>query len=163
MVGHNWGAEHAERWIWLHGVGFDDVPGAWVDLALGRIRVGRMTTPWIGNGVASVGGERFRVGGPAGRAKVDEDALRLDFELRGAGVSLKGSAHSPRAQTVVFRYADPDLHEHHTAHSSLAALDLVLKRDGQVPVRLHTAYGGCYELGMRETDHGLPVQPFPDP
>ncbi len=21
MVGHNWGSEHAERWIWLHGVG----------------------------------------------------------------------------------------------------------------------------------------------
>ncbi len=23
MVGHNWGAQHAERWIWLHGIGFD--------------------------------------------------------------------------------------------------------------------------------------------
>ena len=26
MVGHNWGAEHAERWIWLHGVGFEGGP-----------------------------------------------------------------------------------------------------------------------------------------
>ena len=23
MVGHNWGAQHAERWIWLHGAGFE--------------------------------------------------------------------------------------------------------------------------------------------
>ena len=23
MVGHNWGAEHAERWIWMHGAGFE--------------------------------------------------------------------------------------------------------------------------------------------
>src|SRR3954447_14166495 len=23
MVGHNWGAEHAERWIWTNGTGFD--------------------------------------------------------------------------------------------------------------------------------------------
>ena len=22
MVGHNWGAEHAARWIWLHGIDF---------------------------------------------------------------------------------------------------------------------------------------------
>ena len=22
MVGHNWGAQHAERWIWMHGAGF---------------------------------------------------------------------------------------------------------------------------------------------
>src|SRR5450631_2102624 len=29
MVGHNWGAEHAERWIWLHGVAFEGEPGAW--------------------------------------------------------------------------------------------------------------------------------------
>ena len=36
MVGHNWGREHAERWIWLHGTAFADVPGAWLDVALGR-------------------------------------------------------------------------------------------------------------------------------
>ena len=23
MVGHNWGEQHAEQWIWLHGLGFD--------------------------------------------------------------------------------------------------------------------------------------------
>ena len=26
MVGHNWGAQHAERWIWLHGTLFDGRP-----------------------------------------------------------------------------------------------------------------------------------------
>ena len=40
MVGHNWGAQHAERWIWLHGVLFEDRPDDWLDIALGRIRVG---------------------------------------------------------------------------------------------------------------------------
>ena len=28
MVGHNWGGEHAERWIWLHGLDFEKAPGA---------------------------------------------------------------------------------------------------------------------------------------
>ena len=41
MVGHNWGSEHAERWVWLHAVGFAEAPGAWLDVALGRVRVGR--------------------------------------------------------------------------------------------------------------------------
>ena len=41
MVGHNWGSEHAERWVWLHAVGFEEAPGAWLDVALGRVRVGR--------------------------------------------------------------------------------------------------------------------------
>src|SRR5207247_314265 len=31
MVGHNWGAEHAHRAIWLHGLGFDGEPDAWLD------------------------------------------------------------------------------------------------------------------------------------
>jgi hypothetical protein len=28
---------------------------------------------------------------------------------------------------------------------------------------LTCAGGAAYELGMRERDHGIPVQPFPDP
>ena len=24
MIGHNWGAQHAERWIWTHGAGFEE-------------------------------------------------------------------------------------------------------------------------------------------
>ena len=47
MVGHNWGAEHAERWIWTNGTSFDGNPDAWIDLALGRINVCRATTSWI--------------------------------------------------------------------------------------------------------------------
>lgn len=162
-VGHNWGSQHAERWIYLHGCAFADAPGAWLDLAIGRVRIGRVTTPWVANGMLSIGGNRHRLGGPLGRPQVDEDALRVDFSLRGRGLGLKGTVHSRRAATVVYRYADPDLHEHQTAHCSLAAMDLVLTRDGEVPLRLSTPHAGCYELGMAETTHGLPVQPFPDP
>src|SRR5436190_2599719 len=35
MVGHNWGSQHAERWIWMHGAGFDD-QHTWLDVAIGR-------------------------------------------------------------------------------------------------------------------------------
>ena len=159
MVGHNWGVEHAERWIWLHGTAFEDVPGVWADIALGRVKVAGRTTPWIANGAVSLGGERIRVGGLTTRARVREDPLRLDFESG----PLKGTAHSPREQAVVWRYADPDGSEHHVANCSIAALDLVLARDGAPPLRLHCEHGGAYELGMRETTHGLPVLPFADP
>ena len=165
MVGHNWGAQHAERWIWLHGTAFDDVLGAWADLAFGRIKIGPVLTPWVINGVICVDGRPIRVGGPAAvrGTEVREDPLRLDFEVPAEGAKVAGTVHSPRAQTVVWRYADPDRSEHHSAHCSVATIDLVVTPHGGVPLRLHTAHCGCYELGMRETDHGLPVQPFPDP
>jgi hypothetical protein len=156
MIGHNWGAQHAERWIWLHGTLFEDAPDAWLDIALGRIKVAGRTTPWIANGVVCVGGERTRVGGPAAIRKthVHEDPLRLDLELPGLTLTV----HSPRAQTAVWRYADPDGSEHHTANCSIARME---GRFGTV--RLYTDHGGTYELGMRETTHGLPVQLYPDP
>src|SRR4029077_17600659 len=63
MAGHNWGSEHAERWIWLHGIDFAEAPDAWLDVALGRILVAGRMTPWVANGALSVGGRRVRVGG----------------------------------------------------------------------------------------------------
>ncbi|HEV7162034.1 MAG TPA: hypothetical protein VGN25_02145, partial [Solirubrobacteraceae bacterium] len=50
MVGHNWGSEHAERWIWLHGVDFEQCEGAWLDVALGRLLIAGRMTPWVANG-----------------------------------------------------------------------------------------------------------------
>ncbi|HEX8075734.1 MAG TPA: hypothetical protein VF545_12225, partial [Thermoleophilaceae bacterium] len=65
MVGHNWGAQHAERWIWMHGLAFDGAAadGTWIDAAIGRIKVGGWTTPWIANGELCLGGKRLRLGG----------------------------------------------------------------------------------------------------
>jgi hypothetical protein len=164
MAGHNWGTEHAERWIWLHGTAFPEAPDAWVDLTLGRVKVGGATTPWIANGAVSVGGRRHRIGGPLARARVVEDPLRLDVDVRGEhGLRLEATVHSPRSQTTVWRYADPDGSEHHVANCSIAELDMVLLAPGGVPLHIRTPHGGAYELGMRETTHGLPVQPYADP
>jgi hypothetical protein len=42
-------------------------------------------------------------------------------------------------------------------------MSLTVERDGAAPVTLTTAGGAAYELGMRERDHGVALQPFPDP
>jgi hypothetical protein len=163
MVGHNWGAQHAERWIWLHGMLFEDRPDAWLDIALGRVRIGPLLTPWIANGVVSLDGERIRIGGTAARAQVNEGPSHLDLKVAGHDAQLRLTVHSRRAQTVVWRYADPDGHEHHVANCSIAELEAVVIPRGRTSATLRTAYGGTYELGMREVPAGLTIQPFPDP
>ena len=45
MIGHNWGSEHAERWVWLEGTGFEDAPGAYFDAGAARIKVGPLDDP----------------------------------------------------------------------------------------------------------------------
>src|SRR3954469_4938049 len=68
-AGHNWGAEHAERWVWLHAAGFEDEPEAWLELTLGRVRIGGALTPWVANGALSIGRERHPLRGARGRGR----------------------------------------------------------------------------------------------
>lgn len=165
MVGHNWGAEHAERWIWLHGTGFDGQPEAWLDAIVGRVRIGGRTTPWVANGCLMLDGIRHRLGG-LGRVRatlIDERPDRCAFVLPGRGLTVRGTVAAPPGRTVGWRYRDPAGPEHHVAHCAVADLALEVARDGAQPVRLAVAGGGTYELGMREHDHGVPLQPFDDP
>jgi hypothetical protein len=151
MVGHNWGSEHAERWIWLHGLGFDGAgEGTWLDAAIGRVRLGPVTTPWIANGALSLDGERLALGGPGRRADVHETAERCDFRLGGKGVRVRGVVRAPRKDFVAWVYEDPDGPEHHVVNCSIADMLLTVEREGRPPVELAVSGGAAYELGTRE-------------
>ena len=154
MIGHNWGSQHAERWLWLHGIGFEGAPDAWLDLAVGRVRIGPATTPWVANGALHVDGRRHALGGLRARAEVDARPGAATVTLGDVRVRLS----APLEQTIAWVYADPPGGEHHSANCSIAALEVEL--GGRT---LATAHGGVYELGMRERDHGLRLAPFPDP
>jgi hypothetical protein len=161
MVGHNWGAEHAERWVWLHALGFAEAPGAWLDVAVGRVRVGGALTPWIANGALSLDGARQQLGG-IGRVRatrIDARPGALEAVIGGAGATIRVSVDAPLEQTVAFAYAP----HHHALNCSVAQVRLRVERPGRPALELASAFGGAYELGVRETDHGVPVQPFPDP
>ena len=132
----------------------------------GAIKVGPLTTPWIANGALSLDGERHALGGPEQlrRTEVDESPDRLRFVLAGQGRdACSGTVSAPSARTSSgWVYADPDGSEHHTVNCSVA--DMTLEVDAQASARcaLACAGGAAYELGMRERDHGMAIQPFPD-
>ena len=122
MVGHNWGAEHAATWIWLHGIAFDDAPDAWLDLSVGRVRVGPVLTPWIANGALHVDGRAHpaRRPAPARRSRRRPAGCRVDVARRGR----RGAP--PPARPSPGRYADPGGGEHHSLNCSIAELRVVL-------------------------------------
>ncbi len=166
MVGHNWGAEHAERWIWLHGIAFAEAPDAWLDVALGRILIAGRLTPWVANGALWIDGRRLRIGGLGARG------LRVQESPAGCTVALPAQhgglvevrATVPPGTAAGWRYSDPDgASEHEVANCSIASLELSVRLpDEQRPRTLSSAHGGVYELGMRERDHGVPIAPFED-
>lgn len=164
MVGHNWGVQHAERWIWLHGLDFADAPGAWLDVAIGRVRVAGRMTPWIANGALFLDGRRHRLGGLLARGVyVREEAGGCQLRLGGhSGIVLQGTVEAPPSARAGWLYADPDGGEHDVVNCSVARLDLTAQLPASPPVALRSAHGGAYELGMREHDHGVPLAPFSD-
>jgi hypothetical protein len=155
MAGHNWGAQHAERWIWLHGLTSD---GDWLDAAIGRIRLGPVTTPWVANGVLSIAGDRHALR----RARVTELPDRCTFALSGRGVEVRGTVEAPRERFVGWGYADPDGSEHHVVNCSIADMRLQVSRGGGASAELVVPHAAAYEFGMRERDHGMVIQPYPD-
>jgi hypothetical protein len=164
MIGHNWGAEHAERWIWLHGVCFAESPDAWLDVVIGRIRIAGRATPWVANGVLSLDGQRHRLGGLGARGLlVAETPTHCRLSLPGAaGLTVEAHVDAPADALAGWRYVDPDGADHDVSNCSIASLTLTLNRPGRAARTLHSAHGAAYELGMREHDHGVPLAPFAD-
>ena len=164
MIGHNWGTEHAERWVWLEGSGFADSPGTYFDAGAARIKLGPWTTPWVPSGMLMLEGEPHRLGGfgHIRGATIEESAGECRFVLPGKDVVVRGRLSAPKKDFVGWVYADPDGPEHNTINCSVADLELTVERPTLPALRLDLPAAGAYELGMRETDHGIPIQPFPD-
>jgi hypothetical protein len=164
MIGHNWGSEHAERWVWLEGTGFEDAPGAYFDAGAARIELGGWTTPWVPSGMLAIDGEVHRLGGlgKVRQASVEDSPTGCSFVLPGKDVVVRGRVSAPRKDFVGWIYADPKGPEHNTVNCSVADLELTVERPARPARTLTLAAGAAYECGMRETDHGIPLQPYPD-
>jgi hypothetical protein len=164
MIGHNWGSEHAERWVWLEGTGFPDSPDTYFDAGAARIGIGRRTTPWLPSGMLVLDGEAHRLGGfgKIRAASIVESPTACEFVLPGRDIVVRGRVFAPRKDFVGWVYADPKGPEHHTVNCSVSDLELTVERPGQSTRELTLTAGAAYELGMRETDHGIPIQPYPD-
>jgi hypothetical protein len=108
MVGHNWGTEHAEQWVWIDAVGID---------GQGRVRrrrgrpgrvAGRLT-PWIANGVVEFDGKRHRLGGFSRTQAfhMQETELGAVFTIQGAGIDVRGRVTARPADVATWSYPDP--------------------------------------------------------
>lgn len=164
MIGHNWGSEHAERWVWLEGTGFEGSPDTYFDAGAARVKIGRWTTPWLPSGMLVLDGKAHRLGGigKVRGASIEESPTECSFVLPGKDIVVRGRVSAPKKDFVGWIYADPKGPEHNTVNCSVADLELTVERSALPPRRLTLPAGAAYEFGMRETDHGIPIQPYGD-
>jgi hypothetical protein len=164
MIGHNWGSEHAERWVWLEGTGFTEDSSIYFDAGAARVQVGSWTTPWLPSGMLVLDGEEHRLGGfgQVRSASIEAEPGACEFTLPGKDVVVRGRVSAPKKDFVGWVYADPKGPEHHTLNCSVSDLELTVERTALPARQLTLSAGAAYEFGMRETDHGVPIQPYSD-
>ena len=150
MVGHNWGEQHAAGWGWLHGLAFEGRGSdTWLDVAVARIGLGPLTTPWVANGALSLDGERILLGGLGRRATVVADDDHCVLRLPGSGATITATAAAPPGAFVEWDYAGPDGSVHRVLNCSVADLTVRVERSGREPVELTAPGRAAYELGRR--------------
>jgi hypothetical protein len=164
-VGHNWGSEHADSWVWLHAAGFDAEPEGWLELVLAQIKIGGALLPWTAMGALHVGGERITLGGLGRRTGVDADPDRLTASVPTARgrlqVAVGTAADATRAgATVRVVYDDPGGGTRTVSHAAIAAVELTLHRPGDRELTL-SATSCAYEYGTRGEMPGPQPEPLP--
>jgi hypothetical protein len=162
MLGHNWGTEHAARWIWLRSSGLGADRSGWLDVVLARVKVGPTLTPWTGFGALALDGERHRLGGLLSRGtRVQLRPDGAQITVSGPGVRVTTHATVPIAGTVGWEYADPGGHRHEVVNCSVATTRLEVERAGR-RVTLEPSRRGVLEVGGDTRAFGVPLQPFVD-
>jgi len=160
MVGHNWGAEHAEEWIWLQGNDIG-VAGCHLDVAAGRLLVGGRLTPWVANGVLVLDGTPVRLAGfrRLRKTSVSAAAEECVFRLAGLGVEVTGLVRRRPEDSLAWDYEGPSGERHWVVNSSVADVSLTIRRSGTTR---HLALAGAavYEHGSREPAVGEPMGRF---
>jgi hypothetical protein len=163
-IGHNWGAEHAERWIWVHADADSDQGPIWLDVVVGRVRLGPVTTPWIANGAVSIAGRRHRLGGlrPGAGTHVTEEDRGATVQLRGNDVAVDLQAHVDLPACVGWTYADPLGHISEVVNCSVTRTALQIQPTAGGAAIEVTAPVSAFEIGAPRRALDDEQQPFPD-
>jgi hypothetical protein len=160
-VGHNWGSEHADSWVWLHAADFGAAPEAWLDLVLARVRVGRLLSPWTAMGALGLAGDRIVLGGLGRRPGVDARPGRLTADVPSPHARLRLSVTTDDQDAVAVPYNDPRGGTRTVRHAALAGVELTVRRPGERELTLSTGRG-AYEYGTRQDMPGAVPRPLPE-
>jgi hypothetical protein len=160
-VGHNWGSEHADSWVWLHAADFGAAPEAWLDLVLARVKVGPARSPWMAMGALSLAGERIELGGLGRTPRVDAHPGRLTADVPSPRARLRISVTTDDDDPVAVPYRDPRGGSRTVRHAPLAGVELTLRHTGDREIKLSSSRG-VYEYGSSQEMAGVAPRPLPE-
>lgn len=160
-VGHNWGTDHADRWVWLHAAGFGAAPQAWLELVLGKIKIGLARSPWAAVGTFSLDGQPLPLGGLGRRPLVQAGPGRLTAVIPSPRARLKVAVTPSDNDAVAVAYTDPAGGTRAVRHAAIATVQLAWHHQGESDLTISSGRG-VYEYGTSQGMPGITLQPLPE-
>jgi hypothetical protein len=160
--GHNWGTSHAHAYAWAHANawrlaadGGEVQHGAWFEALTGKVRLGRLITPWLSVAGFAFEGRIHRFDGLRALCsrEIEIDARSYRLELQQGSTRLRAEFRAQSEQLAGLHYRDPDGGLLACLNSKLASGRLTF-HDGAREIELHTDQAAL-ELGTRAPGHGI--------
>lgn len=156
---HNWGSKHTDRYAWGQVAGFDDAPGAFLELSTARLRLGPFWTPWLTLIVLRLDGQDYALNTltQALRARGRFGYFHWSFDSRAAGLRIHGQITALAESFVGLRYANPPGGAKTCLNTKLARCELTLEKPGEIPRVLITEHRAAFEILTDDAGHGIPI------
>jgi hypothetical protein len=146
---HLFGGRHANRWGWVHALGFDDDPGGFLTLIWARPQRAGGRVPAASSLLVRVDGTLHRSGGLRAVRWHDKGGDAVIFSGRAGDARVDGVVRAYSNRLTGVTYHDPDGTEVYCANTEIADLDATISVDGSSRrVRCTTACG--FERGARQ-------------
>ena len=157
---HNWGSQHTDEYAWGQVCGFDNNPDSFLECSTARVKLGPIWSPWLNLAVLRVGQEEYRFNGmwQAIKNTGHYQYFNWDMQCKNKDFTLKIAMHTDRQNVAGLNYRNPPGGSHTCLNSKVASVDVVLLKGQQVIHKLHSQYGGAFEILTDDESHGLVIQ-----
>ena len=164
MLGHNWGAQHAEDWTWAHCNQWTGVEGVVFEGVTSKVKMGMMTTPRLTVLHLRLPGERLTFNGlwQLVRTKSKAEGLRWSFAGQSGDRRLEGTFSAPVERFVGVDYHDPDGRIAHCLNTKIADGAIALygrgSRGWEQLLAATCDRSAALEVGSRTSTFDVPIR-----
>jgi len=156
---HNWGEKHTDQYAWGQVSGFDNDPGAFVEVITGKVKIGPLLSPAFTVLVLRLGETeyQFNTMGSAFRAKGKYDFFEWNFKCKNDLAEIEGTIMAPRENFVGLTYYNPPGGSHTCLNCKIARCELNFKLKGGKTIVLKTKNRAAFEILTDRKDHHVEV------
>ncbi|MEH6345975.1 MAG: tocopherol cyclase family protein [Bermanella sp.] len=157
---HNWGSQHTDEYAWGQVCGFDNMPDSFLECSTARVKLGPIWSPWLNLAVLRVGQEEYRFNGVWQALKNSGQYQYFNWKMhcKNKDFTLKVVMHTDKKNVAGLNYRNPPGGSHTCLNSKVAGVDVMLLKGQQVIHRLHSQYGGAFEILTDDESHGVVIQ-----